>query len=267
MDPKIPSSIWSRRELEDAPPEVLLAVLWLYTQPRVSIVGFGEVSLRTFVFETKLPPEALGKAFEALGKGLVRASADDRTGYWLRDAIAHNFGRGSSLGASHMAHALLKETEGLGRAWVALAIRTEYPELADRWDLIHAQKGLGRASATAGVQEQSRAEQSRAEQSRAEDRGAGERRPRRAAPTAAARPATAAEVLAYAHEQGLGMSEAEAGKFFDHFEANGWRQGGKTPLRSWQAAARNWARRNGTFPPSKISPSPADLTGGAQEVI
>ena len=33
--------------------------------------------------------------------------------------------------------------------------------------------------------------------------------------------------------------EIEAHKFFNHFESNGWRVGGKTPMKNWHAAARN----------------------------
>ena len=36
------------------------------------------------------------------------------------------------------------------------------------------------------------------------------------------------------------ISECE--KFFDHFESNGWKQGGKTPMRDWKASFRNWMR-------------------------
>lgn len=34
--------------------------------------------------------------------------------------------------------------------------------------------------------------------------------------------------------------EIEARKFFYHFEANGWKVGGKTPMKNWHAAAHNW---------------------------
>jgi hypothetical protein len=34
--------------------------------------------------------------------------------------------------------------------------------------------------------------------------------------------------------------EIEAQKFFNHFESNGWKVGGKTSMKNWQAAARNW---------------------------
>jgi hypothetical protein len=34
--------------------------------------------------------------------------------------------------------------------------------------------------------------------------------------------------------------EVEAKKFFNYFESNGWKVGGKTPMKDWKAAARNW---------------------------
>jgi hypothetical protein len=36
------------------------------------------------------------------------------------------------------------------------------------------------------------------------------------------------------------FSELEAEKFFNHFESNGWLVGGRSPMRDWKAAARNW---------------------------
>ena len=38
------------------------------------------------------------------------------------------------------------------------------------------------------------------------------------------------------------MTDAE--NFFDHFTANGWRVGGRTPMRDWKAAARKWVRQS-----------------------
>lgn len=35
-------------------------------------------------------------------------------------------------------------------------------------------------------------------------------------------------------------SNTEAEKFYNHFESNGWLVGGKTKMKNWQAAARNW---------------------------
>lgn len=56
----------------------------------------------------------------------------------------------------------------------------------------------------------------------------------------------------------LKSTELEAQKFFDHFEANGWRVGGRSAMKDWKAAARNWCRnalafnRNGKAPGGRL---------------
>jgi hypothetical protein len=34
--------------------------------------------------------------------------------------------------------------------------------------------------------------------------------------------------------------EIEAEKFYNYFQSNGWKVGGKAPMKDWQAAASNW---------------------------
>lgn len=41
--------------------------------------------------------------------------------------------------------------------------------------------------------------------------------------------------------------ELEAHKFFNHFQSNGWRVGGKSPMKDWHAAARNWMLNSQKF--------------------
>lgn len=81
-----------------------------------------------------------------------------------------------------------------------------------------------------------------------------------------ATPPTLVEVQAYAAAQHPNSSAAgeEAVAFFDHFESNGWRVAGKTPMVDWRAAFRGWMRRRPQFPaapghtsPSKTSPTRA----------
>lgn len=48
------------------------------------------------------------------------------------------------------------------------------------------------------------------------------------------------EVSDYISSKGL---KADAAQFVDYYTANGWRVG-RTPMRDWQAALRNWARRD-----------------------
>lgn len=51
-------------------------------------------------------------------------------------------------------------------------------------------------------------------------------------------PPDIAAVQSYFLEQK--SSEIEAEKFYNYFQSNGWKVGGKAPMQDWQAAARNW---------------------------
>lgn len=37
-------------------------------------------------------------------------------------------------------------------------------------------------------------------------------------------------------------NSVEATPFYDHFESNGWKVGGKAPMKCWRSAAKNWMR-------------------------
>ncbi|WP_051719114.1 hypothetical protein [Hymenobacter sp. IS2118] len=60
---------------------------------------------------------------------------------------------------------------------------------------------------------------------------------------------TLAEVQAYAADQHPNSPDAptEAAAFHDHYESNGWRVSGKTPMADWRAAFRGWMRRRPQF--------------------
>lgn len=57
---------------------------------------------------------------------------------------------------------------------------------------------------------------------------------------------TLAQWADYARQ--IGWQGKDVQGAFDHYEANGWRVGGKAPVKNWQAAARNCFRRNQTIP-------------------
>jgi len=48
----------------------------------------------------------------------------------------------------------------------------------------------------------------------------------------------------------------EAVSFYDHFESNGWRVSGRTPMKDWRATARNWVRRAVERFGKKLDPIP-----------
>jgi hypothetical protein len=66
------------------------------------------------------------------------------------------------------------------------------------------------------------------------------------------KPENRSEVDAYAAE--IGMSRADVDSWFDHFEANGWKVGGKAAMKDWQAALRNGQRRAPSFSATKPKP-------------
>lgn len=70
---------------------------------------------------------------------------------------------------------------------------------------------------------------------------------------------TLAEVQAYAAEQHPNSADAqtEAAAFCDHYESNGWRVSGKTPMANWRAAFRNWMRRRAQFQAAAGGQTPA----------
>lgn len=235
MDSKIPASFWGNDALTT--PELLLAAAWLRTHAGINLAGFAEISLRRFTFETHLAPEALDRVAEALGKGLVRQGTE----YWLRDFIADEFGRGPTLVSNNMSAAVVKDLAAVRSPWVALAVLEEYPELSQRWDCYCAgalAKPLARGAQAQGAGEGVRA----GEGGKGKGAGKGSR-----AVAAVSRPESLQAVLDHVQAEQVSISADECAKFFDHFEANGWKQGGKTPLRSWQAALRNWARRAPQF--------------------
>lgn len=66
------------------------------------------------------------------------------------------------------------------------------------------------------------------------------------------------EIKAFFKEKNKTNLDAE--KFFNHFESNGWLVGGKSKMKNWQAAARNWILNSEKFnTSSKSKPKPGNL--------
>lgn len=51
------------------------------------------------------------------------------------------------------------------------------------------------------------------------------------------------EIRAYCAER---HNSVDAEHFYDHYEANGWKVGGKSPMKDWRAAVRTWEKNNYT---------------------
>ena len=59
------------------------------------------------------------------------------------------------------------------------------------------------------------------------------------------KPESPDQVKAFASENSLPVHLADS--YWDHFESNGWKVGGRSAMKSWQAAFRNWCRREPGF--------------------
>lgn len=56
--------------------------------------------------------------------------------------------------------------------------------------------------------------------------------------------------------QTIGMQRDSCEEFHDYFEAIGWLVSGKTPMKNWQAAMRNWKRRSIKYNQNKQTQAP-----------
>jgi hypothetical protein len=54
-------------------------------------------------------------------------------------------------------------------------------------------------------------------------------------------------------------TDLEAEKFFNHYESNGWLVGGKSKMKNWQAAARNWMLNSDKFQSQNKQLTPGNL--------
>lgn len=53
------------------------------------------------------------------------------------------------------------------------------------------------------------------------------------------------EIRSYIKNNNLNV---DADYFYDYYESNGWKVGGKTSMKSWESTLKNWSRREGKKP-------------------
>ncbi|MBX2900274.1 MAG: hypothetical protein KF775_11520 [Cyclobacteriaceae bacterium] len=49
----------------------------------------------------------------------------------------------------------------------------------------------------------------------------------------------------------INSTKLEGQKFFNYFQSNGWKVGGRAPMKDWRAAARNWLLNAAAFKPKQ----------------
>lgn len=220
MKPLIDQAFWSDPDIERSKPGVKLAALWLITNSQTNLLGICGASESRFTFETGLEKEALGKALEALSKSFVRVGPV----IFLRNYVRHQFGAGDQLTRNNFFKPLKSLFTAVKDDALRKLILEEYPEFESAHGRASEALPKGLPSPSIG------------REGKGKGREGGERVQREGRPTIE-------EIKAYGLE--IALAEAESDKFFDYFQSNGWRVGGKADMKDWKAALRNW-QRNGS---------------------
>lgn len=219
MKPLIDQAFWSDQEIERASSTVKLAALWLITNSQTNLIGVCGASEARFVFETGLKPEALQRALEALPKSFVKVGDV----IFVRNYIRHQFGAGDKLVRNNFFTSLSSLFLAVKNPELKALILEQYPEFLECSERAYQGLTKPKDGKDREVKEKGRVQRGEA-----------------SIPTSE-------ESLAFAGE--IALSPEECSAFMDHFQSNGWRVGGKTPMRDWKAAMRGWQRnvKAGTF--------------------
>lgn len=92
-------------------------------------------------------------------------------------------------------------------------------------------------------------------------------KPKKSSAFVSLNPPTLEEVKAYGSTISLPFSQTDAESFYDHFVSNGWKVGGKAPMKDWKAAVRNWARNGATRGDSRLTARKTHLEPNEQELV
>jgi hypothetical protein len=172
MDTKIKDAFWKdpavEQLVEAGDRDAILSLLWLLTA-EVNHAGWVEVTPRRFLFQTSCSFEALQRACQALGKGIV----SHPKGFWIRNFIRHQIGSGEALAANNMAAPVIKSFQTTPPEIVA-EVLTQYPELKVRIKPQKLSETRSPSQALAEGCHSTREEKKREEKSRTEGNGSAE---------------------------------------------------------------------------------------------
>lgn len=218
MSPKIHPQFWSDQAIEGQPAEIKLALLWLITNSRTTLLGVCEASERRFEFETGLDPIWLRKLSEA-APGAV-SIADGL--FFIRNFIRWQFGTGAKLVRNTIFKALVDAYHGLASEAVRRMVVERYPEFEEA--ILHGDsKGI--ASPCNGVRTRTSTGTGKGTtQERGMQGGKG-------LPTLEHARSAAAMI---------GGTEKQGEDFWHHFEAQSWVTAAGNPITAWQSKLKRW---------------------------
>lgn len=186
-------------------------LVFLYVLDRCDNAGFWEFDKEAVIFHTKLKEEHVEGALKGLERGLKGASG----WVWVRRFLRHQ--KNEDLNPANPAHRQIISL--LSDQSKRFSEVPEFLEFEGAYKGLFSPIGIGKGL----VKEKGRVQRGEA-----------------SIPTSE-------ESLEFASE--IALSSEECSAFMDHFQSNGWRVGGKTPMKDWKAAMRGWQRnvKAGTF--------------------
>lgn len=213
MKPMIDPAFWSDADVEQCGPACKLAALWLITNSQTTVIGVCRASSARFTFETGLDAAILSETVEAMPRTFRRFS----DAIFVRTYIRRQFGTGEKLVKNNFFVTLRSAFEAVRDQKLSSAILSEYPEFGE------SPKGFSRASQ--GLIKPEVSEGKVREGKDTLSGGVGER-------------PTLEEFLKANSTLVPPMEDAEARRWWNQREADGWVDWRNFPIKSWRHAAQ-----------------------------
>ncbi len=126
MDAYIKASFWTDERLEEQPPEIKLACLWLISNPGRDLLGITKVSNKRFTFETGLDARHLEGACKALPTSFQKLAPGV---YFAVHFLRHQFGKGGRMSLVNKVVISVQRQAAQLAEPLATPFRKAYPEL------------------------------------------------------------------------------------------------------------------------------------------
>jgi hypothetical protein len=229
----INTKIWDDTWYEELGPEHKLIWLYLLTNNQTNLLGIYEISIRKIAYHTRINIDEVAKAIQ-------KFQEDDKVFYVDNHIIIVNFFKNQNLNSNMMKNVIENYKEL--KDSVKDVIKNNHLKGFQR--LSKALKGFERLR----EKEEEKEEEKEKEKEKERERESENEKPKKPARSTFKKP-DILEVKSYFIEIGLYDDEAEqeGDKFYNHYEANGWKVGAKNTMKDWRAAVRNWHNRMKEF--------------------
>ncbi|WP_289024356.1 hypothetical protein [uncultured Salegentibacter sp.] len=211
------TSFWSDPWIEILSPEEKLLFIYLITNEKTNMLGIYEVSTRKISFETGIKEGTISnalEAFEKVGKVKYKNNHVVLVNYMKHQKYNPNMKKAAIDVHNNLPNDMKIKGSNLSKSNPSEA----FESLLNHYGMV--------SKVEDEVEEE--------EEDKTEE---GKRK---------FTPPLSQEVFAYMKELNLQekAAQTESEKFTNHFQSNGWKVGGRSKMKDWKAAVRNWVKRD-----------------------